>query len=201
MRKITFLLIAIVFIFFAFGQVYAIDLGKSMIKDTAIKAGYAESTTATTFAEIIGTVIKVALSFVGVIFLALMVYAGYLWMTAQGEEEPIKKAQNIIKSSIIGLIITVGAYSITSFVVPKILERTTGPTGGAPTTGAPPGTVTCCRLCETKVFGSCNESLRVPNISETDCDKICKSKDKTLTGGKECESYEMLYNIPASECP
>ena len=80
--------------------------------------------------NIVGIGLNAALSLVGLIFLILMVYAGYLWMTARGEEEQIKKAQKIITSSIIGLIITVGAYSITAFVVPQILERTVE---GAPT--------------------------------------------------------------------
>ena len=45
-----------------------------------------------------------------------MVYAGYLWMTARGEEEKITKAQNIIKGTIIGLIVVMSAYAITYFV-------------------------------------------------------------------------------------
>ena len=108
----------------------AIGLGSSLAKDAATKAGYAEATSSTTLAETIGVIIQAALSFVGVVFLLLTFYAGYLWMTARGEEEQIKKAQKIITSSIIGLIITVGAYSITAFVVPQILERTVE---GAPT--------------------------------------------------------------------
>lgn len=104
--------------------VFAQNLGGDLVKDAAGKAGYKEDTTETTFAETLGTVVKAALSFVGIIFLSLMVYAGFLWMTARGEESQVEQAQEIIKQSIIGLIITVGAYSITAFVVPAILERT-----------------------------------------------------------------------------
>jgi len=53
-----------------------------------------------------------------------MVYAGYLWMTARGESDQVDKAKKIIVQSIIGLVITVGAYSITAFVVPALLKRT-----------------------------------------------------------------------------
>ncbi len=104
----------------------AIDLGGSMAGDAATKAGYSKSTSETTFSQNIGTVIKAALSMVGVIFLTLMVYAGYLWMTARGQEEEIDKAQKIITAAIIGLVIVVGAYSITSFVIPRILSSATG---------------------------------------------------------------------------
>lgn len=103
----------------------AIDLGKDLTKDTATKAGYA-NTTETGLSETIGTVVNAALSLIGVIFTALMVYAGFKWMTAQGEESKVDDAKKIITASIIGLIITLGAYSITNFVIPRILERTTG---------------------------------------------------------------------------
>lgn len=64
----------------------------------------------------IGTVINAALTLVGLIFLVLMVYAGYLWMTARGESEQIDKAKDIIKASIIGLVIVLSAYAISAFV-------------------------------------------------------------------------------------
>lgn len=123
--------------------VSAIDIGRSLAGTAANEAGYALTTGETTLAETLGTVVKAVLSFAGVIFLSLMVYAGYLWMTARGEEAQIEKAQKMIRGAIIGLIITVGAYSITAFVVPKVLERTTGTSGGQGQVGAPRGNVCC----------------------------------------------------------
>jgi hypothetical protein len=70
--------------------------------------------------SVMGTVIAAALSLVGIIFLALMVYAGYLWMTARGEASQIEKAQEIIKSSLIGIAVVLGAYAITAFVTGKL---------------------------------------------------------------------------------
>ena len=68
----------------------------------------------------ISTVIKGVLSVVGTIFLLLTIYAGVLWMTAQGKEESVEKAKNIISASVIGLVIIVAAYAITSFVTSKL---------------------------------------------------------------------------------
>ncbi|MEK7644381.1 MAG: hypothetical protein AAB390_03715 [Patescibacteria group bacterium] len=68
---------------------------------------------------LIGNIINVVLSLVGIIFLILMVYAGVLWMTSRGEEEQIGRAHKIIYSSLIGLVITVAAYAITVFVTGK----------------------------------------------------------------------------------
>ena len=120
----------IIFIAVAFSlvatSVYAIDLGQGLVNQTADYAGYAEATD-TTLAETIGSIIRLLLSFMGTIFLVLMVYAGYMWMTARGDEGKVDKAIDIIRAAVIGLIITVGAYSITSFVVPRIVSRTADP--------------------------------------------------------------------------
>lgn len=75
----------------------------------------------------IGMVIKGLLSLVGTIFLILTIYAGILWMTAQGNDEKVTKAKNILQSAIIGLVITMAAYAITSFVTGSL-------GGGSPTT-------------------------------------------------------------------
>lgn len=68
---------------------------------------------------VVGTGIQAALTLVGLIFLVLMVYAGYLWMTARGEESQIEKAKNIISSTLIGMGVVLAAYFITNFVITK----------------------------------------------------------------------------------
>lgn len=124
MRKLFFLIVLAMAVLMPLTSVAAPDFGKELVGKTAENAGYAANTSQFTLAETIGAVIRAALSLVGVIFLALMVYAGYLWMTAQGEEEKVDKAQKIIKTAIIGLIIVVSAYSITYFIVPLFLSGT-----------------------------------------------------------------------------
>jgi hypothetical protein len=65
---------------------------------------------------IIGRIINVFLGFLGVIFLILLIYAGFLWMTANGDPAQVKKAQATIRNSIIGLVIIASAWAITAFV-------------------------------------------------------------------------------------
>jgi len=69
---------------------------------------------------LIGNILKIALGLLAVIFLALIVVAGFGWMTAQGGEEQVKKSQSSMQNAIIGLIITLAAYSLTLFILPKI---------------------------------------------------------------------------------
>ena len=68
--------------------------------------------------QIVGTV----LSFVGVLFLILMIYAGILWMTAQGNDQQVAKAKGLLINGVIGLIIVFAAYAITSFIGQEILR-------------------------------------------------------------------------------
>ncbi len=65
---------------------------------------------------LVAYIIKVVLGTLAAVFIVLMIMAGFRWMTAGGNEEQTKKAQGIIKTAIIGLIIVLAAYAITYFV-------------------------------------------------------------------------------------
>lgn len=65
----------------------------------------------------ISQIITMVLSLVGVIFLAFAIYAGIVWMTAQGNEEKVTKAKETLTESIIGIIIVLAAYAISYFVL------------------------------------------------------------------------------------
>ena len=91
---------------------------KKKLTTSAGKAGIKEETAS--LDVIIGNVIQVALSFIGLIFLVLMVYAGYLWMTARENEEQATKAKTIIRTTLIGLVITLSAYAITYLITAQL---------------------------------------------------------------------------------
>lgn len=71
---------------------------------------------------VIANIISLVLGFTGMVFMALIVYGGYSYITASGDEEKAKKAMSTVKSAIIGLVITLSAYSITMFVASKIRQ-------------------------------------------------------------------------------
>ena len=75
-------------------------------------------------AERIGTAIAPVLALTGVAFLALMVYGGILWLTAGGMEEQVSKSQKTISRAVIGIIIVLGAYALTDYVVGAIVGGT-----------------------------------------------------------------------------
>ena len=65
---------------------------------------------------IIGTVVGAGLAFVGVLFFILMIYGGLLWMTAQGNEQQVTKAKDLIIAAVVGLVIVLSAYAITAYI-------------------------------------------------------------------------------------
>lgn len=69
---------------------------------------------------IIGNVIGTALSLIAVLFFALMLYGGFMWMTAHGNEQQVTKALDTIFSAIIGIIIVLASYAITNFVLTSV---------------------------------------------------------------------------------
>ena len=84
-------------------------------------SGYNKSTTV---GGITASVIRIALGFLATAFIILLIYGGYTWMMARGNEEDAKKAMKIIQMAVIGLVIIVAAYSITHFVFSSLNEAT-----------------------------------------------------------------------------
>lgn len=75
---------------------------------------------------IVGRLVNIALSFLGVIVLGLIIYSGFLWMTSGGDEEKVRKAKGILKNAIIGLVITLSAWAIATFIINSLWGATTG---------------------------------------------------------------------------
>jgi hypothetical protein len=85
-------------------------------------AGY--SNTGTPTQQIIVSIILYAMGLVGLIFLILMLLAGFQWMTAGGNEDKITKAKDRFKNAVIGFAIVMLAYSITVLLT-KMLGQST----------------------------------------------------------------------------
>ncbi len=66
--------------------------------------------------QIIGALIGTVLVLLGVLLVVFILWAGFIWMTSQGEAGKTKKAKDMIYQSIIGLLIIFAAYAITNFV-------------------------------------------------------------------------------------
>lgn len=109
---------SILFFFFTPGVAQAYDFNEqSGLGETAKGTGHAETIfTPGNLSGGVGTLISAGLSFLGVLFLMLTVYGGYLWMTSAGNEDQVMKGKKIIVSAVIGLVIIVAAYAVTAAV-------------------------------------------------------------------------------------
>ncbi len=101
------------------GAALAADFG---LTTTAGEAGY---NTDLALSPYVGNLINGALGVLGVVFVILMFYGGMLWLTAEGEQDKIKKARGFIFHSILGLILTLFSFGITQFVI-WLLTKGTG---------------------------------------------------------------------------
>lgn len=83
--------------------------------------------------NIVGSIIKTVLSLLGIVFLILIIFSGYQWMTAGGNEEQVSKAKDRIRNAVIGVVIVVLAYAITAFVFKNLPGGSSGTTPGGTT--------------------------------------------------------------------
>lgn len=79
-----------------------------------------------TLLPIIGAFINTVLVLLGVILVIIILYAGWIWMSSQGDPGKIKKAKDMIFNAIIGLAIIFAAFAITNFVFEALTDVTSG---------------------------------------------------------------------------
>lgn len=105
------------------------------IQGSGVMSAVAESSTLSTesLPIVIARVIRVFLGVLGIILVMIIIYCGWLYMTAHGEAEKLLKARKIFRSTAIGLLIIFSSFAITTFVLNKLLEMA-GLGGGVSTT-------------------------------------------------------------------
>ena len=90
------------------------DKANEITGNVNITAAQTEYDTTTTLEDRIATVIRIALSLLGSIFIVLMFWAGNSWMQAAGNEEKVKKAKTSIRNLLVGLVLVLMAYALSS---------------------------------------------------------------------------------------
>ncbi|MCU0679704.1 MAG: pilin [Planctomycetes bacterium] len=107
-------------------------LQNSGLESTAAKSGHLDNSTGgdgeTDLMYTIGHVIRTVMSWLSVGCLLLLIYGGVLWMTASGNDDQIKKAKAILKNTIIGVVIIVSAYAVTTFIMDQLVKPVESPT-------------------------------------------------------------------------
>lgn len=70
-------------------------------------------------------IIRLVLGLMTLIAVVLVIYGGFVWLTAAGNEENVEKAKKIISAAVIGLIVILLAWAIVIFVAKTTANVTT----------------------------------------------------------------------------
>lgn len=138
----------------------------------------------------IGGLIGIILSFAGVIFLVLIIVAGYTWMTAQGVEEKITKAKQLLTSGIVGAVISFGSFILINAVVYPLYERFYTPTEITSAGSGGEQTVIACSVNE-----QCADQATRKMCINNNCLE-CESNDQ----GFESTACRNMYNNDKPSC-
>ncbi|PKM91168.1 hypothetical protein CVU82_03915 [Candidatus Falkowbacteria bacterium HGW-Falkowbacteria-1] len=84
---------------------------------SASKMGFNVSANTQSVEGVVGIVISAILSFLGIIFLAYVIYGGVLWMTASGNDQQVEKAQRIIKHATVGVLVVLISYGLSWLIL------------------------------------------------------------------------------------
>lgn len=118
MKKFLFLFLSLFLINFTFFNISNAQQGgdyglaKTMAKGNLPKAFGGESD----LVARVGGITGVALSFIGLLFLILIVYSGILWMTASGNDQQIEKSKKIMIWAVIGVISVFASFAAVQFI-------------------------------------------------------------------------------------
>lgn len=83
--------------------------------------------------SIVGGIVNVILSMVGVALVLTIIYAGILWgFLSNGDSAKINKAKQILTNAVIGLLLVFASYAIASFVIDQYFQIQASPGGSAP---------------------------------------------------------------------
>jgi cysteine-rich repeat protein len=158
-------------------------------------------------------IIRVALGFLGIVALAIILYGGFVWMTAGGNEERISKAKKILVNGVIGLVIIIMAFSITSFIINRLLEATRAPVGppgvpvGPPGVGLPSDASLARSIQPVGSIPIRNVVVRVVFNRSVDAASLTgnftvkKSSDQSLVEGTTNVSGSIAEFTPTASCP
>lgn len=164
------------------GVVHAQSYG---LEETGSKLGYDKSQTVY---SIVGSVTTGVLATIAFIFFGLTMYAGLRWLTARGNQEMVEKATSTLTAAIIGLIVTLSAYGLTTFVFSRLqapvdqnqalLDANTGPTVTPPDS----------------CFNQVKDGLETDFNCGGSCDAKC-AVGRMCSQGKDCQSGNCVSGV------
>lgn len=130
MKKISKHLLAFAIISFLVLPVFALPAlaqdANTLFGVNAVDNGLGNSLAKGDPRTIIARIINFALGFLGVIAVGIILFGGFKWMTAAGNEDKVSEAKKLLGAGVIGLIIILAAWAVATFIIAQIYGATTG---------------------------------------------------------------------------
>ncbi|MFA5133190.1 MAG: DUF4215 domain-containing protein [Patescibacteria group bacterium] len=163
--------------------------------------------------QTIAEIVRIFLSVLGIIAVVLILYAGFLWMTAAGNAEKIGTAKKLMINAIIGLGIILSSLAITQFVIgalqnatgSKVLGTEEGGGGGGGGFGSdsfalsgisPQGNISIRNVVARMSFNHFVQSATVSgNVL------ITKKSDNSIISGNFSTAGNTIEFVPSAACP
>ncbi len=128
MKKILLSLVVPFILALSFVPSLALAQCDSPSDPLGVGCGAASGLGSTDIRFIVARIIEASLGILGMLAIVLIVYAGYTWMTAAGNEDKVETAKKTLYAAVIGLVIILSAYAATDFVLRQLYRATTGST-------------------------------------------------------------------------
>ena len=133
-RNIITTVLITVFIFSSFGFMLLAPTPVFAGPDELLWGGYKDAFQASTGLGstdpriMIAELIRVVLSFLGILAVMIIILAGFKWMVSAGDEEKAGMAKGMITSGVIGLVVVVSSFGVSQFIITSLFQAT-GATG------------------------------------------------------------------------
>lgn len=183
--------------------IFAADFGTN-----AVNSGLAGSLNTGDPRVIAARVINIFLSFLGIIALVIIIWGGYTWMTANGEEDKVSQAKKILKNGVIGLLIIISSWAIATFLILQFAGNINPPSPN----GCVDGTEIACgctgtMYCNGGVWSGClgndpQACVNPPASCDSSVNPGCQPLDSICGSGYYCDNSCLCQNQggPGSSC-
>lgn len=191
-KKVIIRLFALFFLIgssLAFAQLAGaqIDVGTNEISNDIVLSANDPRTIA-------ARIINITMLVLGVLAVGLVVYAGFLWMTSNGEEDKIDQAKKIMRNGVIGLAIVLSAWGIASFILSRLMGATNGNGAGNYCVNGSSSACGCggSMICTDNSWGNCIGGDCNNGSGPTSCDSDplpgCQAVDQICASDSYCDS-------------
>ncbi len=172
------------------------------LKKAATGGGLTPSGEAPSPAVAVGNILSAMLALLGVLFFALVVWAGFKWMTAQGNQETATSAKTTLENAAIGFVLVLVAYALTTYVVNALFWTPSVSINGI--TPVQPSVTGPLDECRRVYGGTCQDTCASDERSfvTDDCSRVCCVLNlQCPTYGYVCQTLDVNGRCPTGETP